>query len=180
MSDDDQFPNQPAYKVGYRRPPKEHRFQQGHKLSKGRPKGSQNTREQTLRAWHATRLVMVDGKRKRLSHSEIGALNLAAKGSKGDQRAYELQIANEDVLAQKSETRIQAFPLQERADLQTMANIVERIRSSSVAVGAPAGVRAKRSARQRYTLSSSDSEASGLRMAGRVHIGYQPETGHGP
>jgi hypothetical protein len=122
-------PAKRAYEVGYCKPPKEHQFTPGHKLSKGRPKGSRNTKALLVEEWHRLRPGLVNGKRRRVSRSQKGTNQVTAKASDGDLRALEIVMRAEAELAEKAAARQVASQFAERGDGLAMADIVRRLRA---------------------------------------------------
>jgi hypothetical protein len=129
MSQDDGDPPESPYKVGYRKPPTEHQFKPGHQLSKGRRKGSRNTKALIVEEWHKRQPAFVNGKRKHVSRSLIGARKLTAKGSDGDTKAFELILKAEAEIAEGAAAREIGSRFSEPADGLAMADIVRRLRA---------------------------------------------------
>jgi hypothetical protein len=117
------------YEVGYRKPPKEHQFKPGHTLSKGRPRGSRNTKALLVEDWHRLRHGLVNGKRRRVSRSQKGTNQVTAKASDGDLRALDIVMKAEAELAEKAAARESGSQFSEPADDLAMADIVRRLRA---------------------------------------------------
>lgn len=129
MSDDINEPPEGDYKVGYCKPPREHRFKAGHKLSKGRPRGARNTKLLIIEEWHRAHPAIVNGKKRRVSRSELGARRLASKASEGDLKAIEILMRTEAELAEKAAARQAVSSFAELGDKLAMAAITRRIRN---------------------------------------------------
>lgn len=99
------MPDQP-YDIGYKKPPKEHRFKKGKSGNpKGRPKGARSLQEEVRRALRKPIPVTEDGKQRKISVLEAALRRLVQQAvGKGDMRAinqvlmlaesYGLEVAN--------------------------------------------------------------------------------------
>jgi hypothetical protein len=136
MSDSDEEGDAPAriYEIGYCKPPQEHRFKPGHKLSKGRPRGSRNTKALFVEEWHRLRPGLVNGKKRRVSRSQKGASHVTSKASDGDLKSIEIILKAEAELAEKGLARQVISQFAESGDEQAMADIVRRLRCLPMAV----------------------------------------------
>jgi len=79
--------------VGYGNPPKEHQFQKGNKLGKGRKKGAKNLKTVVNEALGMMVSTTVGGKPKKMSKIEAGMHQLANQTSQGKLKAIEKSIA---------------------------------------------------------------------------------------
>lgn len=88
MSNDNNNDNEEEYKVGYKKPPKEHQFkpkQSGNK--RGRPRGAKNKvnlGESLNKSLLERRQVTINGKKVSLKKSEIIAMAQIERAMKGD------------------------------------------------------------------------------------------------
>lgn len=129
MSDEQDNARKRDYSVGYCKPPQEHQFKPGHKLSKGRPQGSRNTKAMMVEEWHRQQPAIVNGKKRRVSRSELGARRLATKASEGDLKAIEILMRAEAELAEKATVRESFSRFAEPGDKLAMSAIIRRMRS---------------------------------------------------
>ena len=84
------------YEVGYKRPPKQTRFQRGRSGNpRGRPKGARNFEVELQEALGQTVLVREAGAERRVTRRGAVVLSLLAKALKGDVRAAAWLIAAE-------------------------------------------------------------------------------------
>lgn len=84
-----------AGKVGYRKPPREHRFKPGQSGNpSGRPKGARGFKADVEEALRATIVVTEDGKKRRISVVAAALMRLIQNAiKKGDLRAIEKLLA---------------------------------------------------------------------------------------
>ena len=77
------------YPVGYKKPPKEHRFKKGRSGNpNGRPKGARSLPEEVRRALRKTITVTEDGKRRKITVVEAALRRLVEQAvAKGEMRA---------------------------------------------------------------------------------------------
>ena len=121
-----------SYKVGYRRPPLESRFQRGVSGNPtGRPKGSRGVSAVIAAALAERVSVTENGRRRSITKLEAAVKQLANKAAGGDQRAAKLII---DLLHQaenRDEARAAGVPLssqaQQATDLAILAAIRDRV-----------------------------------------------------
>lgn len=88
MSSDDPKDDDPQYKVGYGKPPKDGRFAKGKSGNlKGRPKGSKNLATITLH--QARQHVFVNGPKgtRKMTKLEAALMQVSTKAAQGDPRA---------------------------------------------------------------------------------------------
>ncbi len=102
MSGDGNRENEPKtssegeYKVGFRRPPKEHQFKPNQTGNpKGRPRGSKNQKTILNRELGRRVTVKIDGRRVKLTAREIMIRQIVEKAMKGDLRAVEFVFKND-------------------------------------------------------------------------------------
>lgn len=97
MADNDLPPdseaNETSYKVGYGKPPEEHRFKKGNRHGKGRRRGSRNMKAYVKEALETEVPVSMEGKARKLTKIQLGLHQLAHKASKGDLQAIAHAIA---------------------------------------------------------------------------------------
>jgi hypothetical protein len=81
--------NEPSkdYEVGYKKPPKEHRFAPGHSKSKGRRKGSRNIKTIVEDELFAPILHMEKGKQRKTAAIQLILRRLRNDGLNGDIKA---------------------------------------------------------------------------------------------
>lgn len=96
MSDEPDLPedegDEPAYEVGYGRPPKSSQFKKGNRHGKGRRRGSRNLKTIVEEVTHETVPAQINGKTKKLPRIELVLRQLAQKASTGDLRAASLLV----------------------------------------------------------------------------------------
>jgi len=94
-----------SYKVGYGRPPAEHRFRKGVSGNpKGRAKGTRNFATLFMKAMTKSVTITENGKRKKISKLEAAVTQLANDAARGDKKAIQLAVA----LLQMCEPAIEA------------------------------------------------------------------------
>ena len=77
-------------KVGYKKPPKAHRFAPGKSGNpKGRPSGTHNFRTDLMATLQMPTPIVQDGKRRQHSTQQAALLRLREKALKGDSRALD-------------------------------------------------------------------------------------------
>src|SRR5262249_39688675 len=82
-----------SYKVGYARPPAEHRFQKGVSGNpKGRRKGTRNFATLFMKAMAKSVTITENGKRKKISKLEAAVTQLANDAARGDKKAIQLAV----------------------------------------------------------------------------------------
>lgn len=85
------------YTVGYGKPPVATRFKKGESGNpKGRAKGSKNVSTMVLEALSEQVVIVVDGRRRKVSKLEAGFMQQANKAAAGDAKAVKLMV---DILA---------------------------------------------------------------------------------
>ena len=78
------------YKVGYGKPPKEHRFKKGQSGNpKGRPKGALNIATVIDRVLREQVVITENGERKTISKLEASVKQVVNKAASGDLRAFQ-------------------------------------------------------------------------------------------
>lgn len=82
-----------TYVVGYKKPPKDRRFQKGVSGNpKGRPKHPTNPREAVNKIMSEMHSITINGKKKKIPALEVICRQLCAKAMKGDSKATELLL----------------------------------------------------------------------------------------
>jgi uncharacterized membrane protein len=77
-------------KVGYKKPPKKHKFKPGQSGNpKGRPKGTHNFKTDLVATLRMSTPVTQDGKRRQISTQQAVLFRLREKALKGDSRALD-------------------------------------------------------------------------------------------
>lgn len=79
--------------------------------------------------WHRQQPAIINGKKRRVSRSELGARRLASKASDGDLKAIEMLLRAEAELAEKAAGREAVSSFAEPGDKLAMNAIVRRIRA---------------------------------------------------
>lgn len=114
---------QDNYEIGYRKPPKHTRFQNGNKLGKGRPKRSQNMKSLVNEAANDKAPVKINGKVKKVGKGKLAVQQVFNRAAAGDPKfvpkAIELQ---ERYLPQ--EEAPSTVPPRGDPDVETMRNYV--------------------------------------------------------
>ena len=108
MSDDSH--DKPDYKVGYGKPPKHTRFEQGNRAGvRGRPKGSPNLATVLKKAAREKVTVTERGRRKHMTKIEAAAKQLLTQAAGGDARAIQLAIELLDRLERRDSAQPQVI-----------------------------------------------------------------------
>lgn len=85
-----QTPDEPAYDVGYKKPPQHSRFQPGQSGNpKGRPKGAKGMTTLLEKAMKETVTVQKNGKPYKVSKLEVAITQMANKAAQGDLKAIQ-------------------------------------------------------------------------------------------
>jgi hypothetical protein len=91
MYEDDEDDRVPSYRVGYRRPPKEHQFQKGRSGNpKGRPKGVKNLATDIDEECRELLVITEGGKRRVITKQRAMVKSLLNKAALGDAKAATL------------------------------------------------------------------------------------------
>ena len=128
MSDEDK----PDYKVGYKKPPLDSRFQKGQSGNpRGRPRGSKNFSTLLADALNEPVVVTEDGRRRKISKRELGFKQLANKFAMAEAQATKMLLG---LMLERERLAAAAAPAERpsfgAADKQVIANLLKRLRSS--------------------------------------------------
>ena len=127
---DDDRDNQADGKVGYKRPPRAHRFRKGHSGNpRGRPKGAINL--STLIERELTQKVMIseNGARKRISKKQAIAKQIVNKAASGDHKVMPL-LLNEERQRERNPGPLMSAEALPQEDERVLANLLKRIRQT--------------------------------------------------
>jgi hypothetical protein len=108
------------YEVGKNKPPMHSRFKPGHKGGPGRPKGAKNRATLLREALETPQAVVIGGKKRRMTPTQLGYQQLAVKVAKGDLKALLVAEQLRDRLIGGDETVVVEAPLTE-AELAILA-----------------------------------------------------------
>jgi len=126
MSDQDsehENGDEPTYEVGYKKPPKSGQFPPGHKLSKGRRKGSKNIRTIIGEVFYEKIGFTLKGKKAKAPAIEVILRQLQSKALGGDQKA--ILSAVSIVLGNEPAEEAPPPPELSEAEKRVMANWIE-------------------------------------------------------
>ncbi len=121
------------YEVGYRRPPKETRYQEGQSGNpNGRPKGAKGLKASLKRELRATITVNKGGQKRRISKSEALAKRVVERALMGDASATRMLMAVDDELSRDIEAQaatVRAAAELEPDDREILTHFAARARS---------------------------------------------------
>jgi hypothetical protein len=92
MSQNDEHP---PYKVGYKRPPREHQIKKGEQRSPGRPKGSKSFSTYLQEEMRVLVPVRINGRLYKRTRMQLAAAQVAIEATKTNFKAIDVVKANE-------------------------------------------------------------------------------------
>lgn len=116
-------PDEPAYDVGYKKPPQHSRFQPGQSGNpKGRPKGAKGLTTLLDKAMKETVTVQKNGKPRKVSKLEIAITQMANKAAQGDLKAIQFLAPLLRELEAKAENKVHGYTLTE-TDMEVLQTL---------------------------------------------------------
>ena len=120
---EDEEDQEPAYEVGFGKPPKHSQFKAGNKMAKGRPRGSRNLKAIVNEVLMDKVPAQINGKTRKISRLELSVRQLAQKAVAGDLKAIEKLLSLSERHAPLEEEG--PIPEEETAyDLETMQHLL--------------------------------------------------------
>lgn len=116
------------YKVGYRKPPRQHQFKPGDRGNpKGRPKGSLNLATRLKRAARAKVTVTINGRRVEIDKIDAALTQLMNMAASGNLRAIEISITELERAERRDDAS--APPIDAAARAEADAELLKALKS---------------------------------------------------